>query len=62
MNINIIMNSISDAHSNNIIKDFENQGFDVNMLASTEVSLLRKETIFQLLATLPIQPIITKGL
>ena len=31
MNINIIMNSISDAHSNKRIKDFENQGFDVNI-------------------------------
>lgn len=31
MNINIIMNSISDAHSNKRIKEFENQGFDVNI-------------------------------
>ena len=31
MNINIIMNSISDAHSNKRIKDFENQGFNINI-------------------------------
>ena len=31
MHINIIMNSISDAHSNKRIKDFENQGFNINI-------------------------------
>lgn len=60
MNINIIMNSISDAHSNKRIKDVENQGFKINIFGFNRGIVSPKRNDISTLATLPIQPNITK--
>ena len=54
MNINIIMNSISDAHSNKRIKDFENQGFNINIFGFNRgiVSPERKKQLNENLMTI----------